>query len=76
MLLEYWGRKTRRTIASIAAIHAGEVMQAPPELKEFADEHGLPAQRFFNLTCMSYGKDPKTFGDLVPKGFLTEERAE
>jgi hypothetical protein len=76
VLLEYGGRDTRRTIASIGSIHAGQVTQAPPELKDFAGEHGLPAQRFFNLMCLSYGKDPKAFGDLVPKGFLTEERAQ
>jgi hypothetical protein len=75
VLLESWGRDTRRTIASIGSIHAEQAKQAPPELKDFAGEHGLPAQRFFNLMCLSYGRDPKAFGDLVPKGFLTEERA-
>jgi hypothetical protein len=76
VLLEYWGRDARRMIASAAAIHADQARQVPLELRDFADEHGLPAQRFFNLMCMSFGKDPKKFGDLVPKGFLTEERAE
>ena len=75
VLLEHWGRDTRRMVASIGSIHAEQAKQAPPELKDFAGEHGLPAQRFFNLMCLSYGKDPKMFGDLVPRGFVTEDRA-
>jgi hypothetical protein len=76
VLLEYWGKDARRMIASAAVIHAAGVREVPLELSDFANEHGLPAQRFFNLMCMAYGKDPKKFGDLVPKGYLTEERAE
>ena len=41
----------------------------------FADEHGTPAQRFFNLLCIAYGADPKLFSDVVEKGFLPEDRA-
>jgi hypothetical protein len=45
-------------------------------LKDFADEHGTPAQRFYNLLCIAYGADPKTFGDLVEKGYLPKDRSE
>lgn len=48
----------------------------PLSLKHFADEHGAPAQRFFNVLCWAYGSDPKLFGDFVDKGFLPAERAE
>jgi Putative metallopeptidase len=41
----------------------------------FADEHGTPAQRLFNLLCIAYGSDKELFGDLVEKGYLPEERA-
>jgi hypothetical protein len=40
----------------------------------FADEHGTPAQRFYNLLCTAYGFDPKLFSDVVKKEFLPEDR--
>src|SRR3712207_4067959 len=42
----------------------------------FADEHGTPAQRLYNLLCVAYGSDKELFGDAVAKGFLPKERAE
>src|SRR5262249_50195375 len=42
--------------------------------QEFADEHGTPAQRFYNLLCIAYGADPKLFSDVAEKGFLPEIR--
>ena len=47
-----------------------------PELKAFADSHGLPAQRYFNLLCMAYGFDPKAYADAITIGGLPEGRAE
>jgi hypothetical protein len=41
----------------------------------FADVHGAPVQRFYNLLCMAYGADPQTFSDLVDKGYLPQARA-
>jgi hypothetical protein len=76
MLLQLGEREARRTIISIAAMYASEAKEAPPKLKDFANEHGVPAQRLYNLLCLSYGKDPKMFGDLVEKGYLPHERAE
>jgi hypothetical protein len=76
MLLRLGSGEIRRVIASIATMYATEAKEAPSKLKDFADEHGLPAQRLFNLLCISYGADPKTFGDLVAKGYLPHERAE
>ena len=49
---------------------------APPKLQDFANEHGTPAQRFYNLLCIAYGADPKLFGDLVEKGYLPKDRSE
>jgi hypothetical protein len=43
--------------------------------QKFADAHGTPAQRFFNLLCTAYGSDPNLFADVVEKGFLPEDRA-
>jgi hypothetical protein len=45
-------------------------------IKTFADEHGLPAQRYFNLLCIAYGSDPKAFAEAITIGHLTKERAE
>jgi hypothetical protein len=41
----------------------------------FADIHGTPAQRFFNLLCIGYGARPDVFGDLVQGGLLPKSRA-
>jgi hypothetical protein len=40
-----------------------------------ADEHSLDEQRFYDITCMVYGSDPKTFAELVTEGALPRERA-
>src|SRR4051794_15415663 len=45
-------------------------------LKKFSDEHGIPAQRFYNVMCMAYGADPKLFADVVEQNYLPKERAE
>ena len=42
----------------------------------FADEHGTPAQRLYDLLCVAYGSDPRLFADVVEKGYLPKERAE
>ena len=42
----------------------------------FADEHGTPAQRLFNLLCVAYGSDKELFADVVAKGYLPKERME
>jgi Putative metallopeptidase len=42
----------------------------------FADEHGTPAQRLYNLLCVAYGSDKELFADVVDKGFLPKERTE
>ena len=44
-------------------------------LTAFSDEHGPPAQRYYNLLCLAYGADPVLFGDVVDKGYLPKERA-
>jgi hypothetical protein len=42
----------------------------------FSNIHGLPAQRFFNLVCIAYGRHTWLYADLVKSGVLPEERAE
>lgn len=67
----------RKMIMGTAHAYAGEAERAAPlSLKQFADEHGTPAQRAYNVLCIAYGADPKLFGDLITKGFLPQKRAE
>ena len=40
----------------------------------FADVHGAPMQRLYNLLCLAYGADPELFADVVDKGFLPKSR--
>jgi hypothetical protein len=76
MMLQMPAQEARRLIAGAAYLYAIEAKQQSPQLKQFADVHGLPAQRFFNLICMAYGAHPKTYADVVEKGLLPKERAE
>ena len=42
----------------------------------FWDEHSLDEQRFYNIVCWSYGKNPESFQYLVDDETLPEGRAE
>ncbi len=42
----------------------------------FWDEHSLDLQRFFNIACWVYGKNPEDHAYLVDDGILPMERAE
>ncbi len=75
-LLQLGHEDTPGIIGGIAYMYAREVGQQNPQLDDFADVHGVPAQRLFNLLCMAYGADPKLFADLVDKGDMPRERAE
>jgi hypothetical protein len=44
-------------------------------MTHFADMHGTPAQRFYNVLCIAYGADKQLFGDIVEKGYLPKDRA-
>ncbi|MBX7174294.1 MAG: DUF4344 domain-containing metallopeptidase [Pyrinomonadaceae bacterium] len=45
------------------------------ESYDFADEHSLHEQRFYNIVCWMYGKDQEKFGSFVQDGTLPEARA-
>jgi hypothetical protein len=40
--------------AAYAFRSEAEAATAPPTMKQFADAHGTPAQRFYNLLCIAY----------------------
>jgi Putative metallopeptidase len=69
--------EARRLILGSAYQYKGDLSSLTVTIKQpsFADEHGTPSQRFYNLLCTAYGADPKLFGDFVEKGFLPEDRA-
>jgi hypothetical protein len=78
MTLNFGKAEARRLIMGTANAYKteAEAAAAPPSLKEFADEHGTPAQRAYNVLCIAYGADPKLFGDVVTKGYLPKKRAD
>ncbi|GMU44064.1 MAG: DUF4344 domain-containing metallopeptidase [Xanthomonadales bacterium] len=43
---------------------------------DFADEHSLDSQRYYNLVCWVYGSDPDKHAHLVDEEWLPAERAE
>jgi Putative metallopeptidase len=42
----------------------------------FADEHSLNQQRFYNILCLVYGSNPRAYDGLVTNGYLPEARAQ
>lgn len=75
-LLQFAKSDTRRLIAGVAYSYNIDASKPSTKKNAFADEHALPAQRFYNVLCMAYGADSKLFADLVEKGYLPKERAE
>jgi hypothetical protein len=76
--LHFGKSDVRRYIGGVAYAYMTEAKAAttPPKLEQFANVHGTPAQRFYNVLCIAYGADPKSFGDFVEKGYLPKDRAE
>jgi hypothetical protein len=78
ILLRFPKADARRLILGSAYQYKGDLTSPSVSMKQqqFADEHGTPAQRFYNLLCMAYGADKELFADLVSKGLLPKDRAE
>jgi hypothetical protein len=76
LLLQFAKSDARRLIAGVAYTYQLDASKPSTKKNPFSDEHGLPAQRFYNVLCMAYGADSKLFADLVEKGYLPKERAE
>lgn len=79
LLLQYldWG-ESRGGVES--SLHYAGVYLAggagKHDVSEFADEHEIGEQRYFNLLCIVYGSDPSGFLDLVTEQGLPRERAD
>ena len=76
LLLQFAKSDARRLIGGVAYAYHLDASKPSTKANPFADEHGLPAQRFYNILCTAYGADSKLFADLVEKGYLPKERAE
>jgi hypothetical protein len=44
-------------------------------LTAFADNHGLPQERFYNLACLAFGSNPVKFAALAEKDYLPPGRS-
>jgi hypothetical protein len=77
MMLKLGKDQARRLIGGAAFSYKEyvEKIKVTVPSTAFADVHGAPMQRFYNLLCMAYGGDRDSFSDLVEKGYLPEDRA-
>jgi hypothetical protein len=78
IMLQFGKEDAHRPILGSAYQYKADIVspQAPVATTKFADEHGIPAQRFFNVLCIAYGADQKLFADIVEKEYLPKDRAE
>jgi hypothetical protein len=78
LMLHLGKDEAKRLIFGTAYAYKAEsdAATAPPTFQSFANEHGTPAQRFYNILCIAYGADPETFESIVARGALPKERAE
>ncbi len=76
MLLRTGRDAALRLLRGAAWMYLREARARAPGEDDFADVHGLDAQRYYNVLCMAYGSDPEFFGGVVRKGHLPPERAE
>jgi hypothetical protein len=71
------GQEGERVLLFAASwFHLEAVQREDLESLPFWDEHSLDAQRFYNIACWAYGKDPERYAWLVQEGHLPQKRAE
>jgi hypothetical protein len=75
VLLLEMGEPGYKAVLSTAHWFAIEGGQADNSNLAFWDEHSLDMQRFFNIACLAYGKEPQIFEGFVSSGILPEGRA-
>jgi hypothetical protein len=71
------GKKDARRLIMGAAYMYKDYFKNPTitvPVTAFADIHGAPMQRMYNLLCLAYGADPELFSDVVEKGYLPRSR--
>jgi len=77
IMLQLGKAEARRLIGGVAYAYETEAAAAaaPLTMTRFADVHGTPAQRFYNVLCIAYGADKQLFGYVVERGYLPTEGA-
>src|SRR5215470_3153446 len=77
IILQFGKADARRLIGGAAHSYKKYVQNptVTAPLTAFSDEHGPPAQRYYNLLCLAYGADPVVFADIVDMKYLPKERA-
>jgi len=78
IMLHFGKEDAYRLIEGSAYQYKADILksQSSTTITKFADIHGTPAQRFYNVLCIAYGADRKLFADVVEKGYLPEDRAD
>jgi len=75
IMLQFSPRDAHQLINATAYLSGTEArrdQKLMPTASDYANTHGLPAQRYFNLLCIAYGSNPKIF----TIGKLPNDRAE
>jgi hypothetical protein len=75
VLLQFGPKVARRTITGATHFWSSLAANHKVDLGDFADGHGLPGQRFYNVLCIAYGAHRPVFQDFVEKGLLPRSRA-
>ena len=79
ILLQFGKGQARRFIGGAAwawRAYLGDYKKNPVvqlRIANFASDHGLPQERFYNLLCLAFGADPVQFSDL--NDFLPSARS-
>ncbi len=69
------GEEGEDAALSAAVFFLQAAQQTNVEELAFWDEHALDIQRFYNIACWVYGKNPQRHSYLIEEGILPEERA-
>lgn len=73
--LEELGEDGVQAVFAAAEAFQIESKQSSADKHDFADEHLLQEQRFYNSLCMIYGSNSSKYENIVSQGFLPKERA-
>lgn len=86
VMLNLGKEEARRLISGAIYFYAAEIgatsawrlrrKRIRSRASDYADVHGTPAQRLYNVLCIAYGADPKLFAKIVESKALPQERAE
>ena len=77
IMLQFGKDDARRLITGAAFAYERYVQnpEVSAPLAAFSDVHAPPAQRYFNILCLSYGAHEALFSGVVERGYLPKSRA-